>query len=37
MTRATSTRGAPAKRATATPMARNWSALSWSGTTPLMS
>ena len=37
MSRATSSRGAPVKRATATPMARNWSALSWSGTTPRMS
>ena len=37
MSRATSRVGAPVNRATATPMARNFSALSWSGTTPRMS
>ena len=37
MSRATRMVGAPVNRATATPIARNWRALSSSGTTPRMS
>ena len=37
MSRATNRVGPPVKRATATPMARNLTASSWSGTTPRMS